>query len=147
MNEKHGREAEASDDLLFSPMRNPTAPGGEMLDERSPDSVLFDVRTLSTTQEPKASARAGTAVRAGTGATPPEPEEEASGLIDVKKVLAVEPAEAPIRSPVVDRLTPSVAEAALPEPQTNDRVRTMLLLASIVTALVVGGLFLVKAMS
>jgi hypothetical protein len=139
VNLTHGRESGAADDdVLFSPMANPTAPGGEMLGERNPDSVLFDIRKLDDDDEREASS-----ARAGKGST----EEEASGLIDVKKVLAETSAEAaPLAiNPLAP--TPSSAEPEpVPEP-TSDRVRTTLLLASIVTLLFVGALLAVKAMS
>lgn len=138
MNGTGGREPEAgNEDLLFSPMRNPTAPGGEMLDERNPDSVLFDVRQLGAPEQPDPSARAG------TGALTPE--EEASGLIDVKKVLA-EPTEAEIRSPVVERLAPQSPEPSMTTPETGDRARTTLLLTSIIVLLAVAALLAAKAL-
>jgi hypothetical protein len=118
-------------------MVNPTAPGGEMLGERSPDSVLFDIKTLDGGNEEQATARAGKG-------TPVD--EEASGLIDVKKVLADTPEEHD-PTPVVERLAspmPAVPEP-VPEP-SSDRARTVILLASMLTLLVVGVLLAMKAM-
>jgi hypothetical protein len=132
------RGPEGSDDLLFSPMRNPTAPGGEMLDERSPDSVLFDVRKLGESEDPTPTARSGSGARTA--------EEEASGLIDVKRVLA-EPPDTPAPSPVVERLTTPTAEQPPPELQRDDRLRTWLMLACMITLLVVGALLVFKAVS
>jgi hypothetical protein len=141
VNATEGRQSsEGTDELLFSPMVNPTAPGGDMLGERNPDSVLFDVKTLDGRDDPESSARAGK--EAATA------EEEASGLIDVKKVLA-ETTDAEPDSPVIERLTTSSSPPSSEpvEQATPDRTRTMLLLFSVAILLVVGGLLATKILS
>jgi hypothetical protein len=146
-----GRDFDAgagNEDSLFSPMVNPTAPGGEMLGERNADSVLFDVRSLSGDEDEKRStARAGNSTSTDAAAADARtPEEEASGLIDVKKVLADTPDVEP-SSLAIERLTASTSPAEPVVAPPPDRLRTVLLLASIVTLLCVGALLAVKAMS
>jgi hypothetical protein len=129
-------------------MVNPTAPGGEMLGERNADSVLFDVRSLSGEEnEKKSTAHAGNST--STDAAAPNartPEEEASGLIDVKKVLADTPDVEP-SSLAIERLTTASTSPTEPVVAPPDRLRTVLLLASILTLLCVGALLAFKAMS